>query len=315
MKEYLTEKKLGEILKHLKPNLNFINNKNVPNSILKRHRPDYRCEEIKLILEFDGYRHYCDPKVILSDIKKDEEYEKLGYRVFRIPYFIQMSSKLLELIFNEEIEYKQTYPDGFIDEKAMLPASFCSMGIEKFEEDLKKFDYAYDSIFKSMERINKDHREIIYNKKTLFQVKKSGRLYDIFGYIDLENTAIKNFFKNDNIIESYNVTVEINEDEKKELNETIIKLNKRIEEENDIEDFLFILEHIENNFLCASDKFLNNEYRIIKNIKTIDDFCDFIKKEDFCYDDDFYKSNDEIYNYFIDNECSHIDDTVIFYRY
>jgi len=41
------------------PNL-FIHNKSVVNSINKRFRPDYQSLNLKLIIEFDGYSHYCN---------------------------------------------------------------------------------------------------------------------------------------------------------------------------------------------------------------------------------------------------------------
>ena len=61
---------LGEILKQIKPTSVFIYDKSVPNSENKRLRPDYRCEDLKLIIEFDGESHYCKASRILTHIKK-----------------------------------------------------------------------------------------------------------------------------------------------------------------------------------------------------------------------------------------------------
>src|SRR5574344_2012996 len=40
-----------------------------------KYRPDYRCENPKLIIEFDGLPHYTNPDVILRDVEKTELYE------------------------------------------------------------------------------------------------------------------------------------------------------------------------------------------------------------------------------------------------
>jgi len=150
MPTYLTELNLKEILKTIKPNYEFIHDKSVPHSKNKRMRPDFRCDELKLIIEFDGDSHYCKAERILKDKQKDEDYISLGYKVFRIPYFIQMSTKLLKMIFNEDINFTQVYPNGFIDKRAVLPADFCELGIELFEHDLEKFDYCKDEIIESL---------------------------------------------------------------------------------------------------------------------------------------------------------------------
>ena len=150
MPEYLTETNLGLILNELFSNNDFIHDKAVPGSTNKRLRPDYRSDEMKIILEFDGDSHYCKALRIKTDIIKDMDYENLGYTVFRIPYFIQMSSELIKIIFDIDIKYKQKYPNGFIDKKAVLPADFCELGIELFKKDLEKFSYCKDEILDSL---------------------------------------------------------------------------------------------------------------------------------------------------------------------
>ena len=160
MPEYLTEKKLGLILNELFPNNDFIHDKAVPDSINKRLRPDYRSDEMKIILEFDGDSHYCKSQRIKTDIIKDKDYETLGYKVFRIPYFIQMSSELIKMIFDKEIKYEQKYLNGFIDKKAVLPADFCELGIELFKKDLEKFSYCKNEILDSLKRKIQEKNDI-----------------------------------------------------------------------------------------------------------------------------------------------------------
>lgn len=94
-----------------------------------------------MIVEFDGYLHYTQAKRILQDNEKDANAIKFGYNVIRIPYFVQLSPSMIKELFNLSIpEYQQIYPHGFIDTKACLPADFCELGIEKFKNDLVRFD-------------------------------------------------------------------------------------------------------------------------------------------------------------------------------
>ena len=65
---YLTESKLSNLLKEIYPSEEFEHDKKVPNSDINL-RPDYRSDELKLIVEFDGYRHYSVSSVISSTVK------------------------------------------------------------------------------------------------------------------------------------------------------------------------------------------------------------------------------------------------------
>lgn len=147
-KKYLNEKNLGIFLKKFY-NKEFINNKRVPNSNIL-NRPDFRNDELKLIIEFNGFQHYINPEVIIRDKNKEKCYKNMGYKVINIPYFIQLSKKVIEFLFGEEIEYQQTYPHGFIDEKATLPSCFCELGIKRFLKDLELFNFCFEDIKKSL---------------------------------------------------------------------------------------------------------------------------------------------------------------------
>jgi len=145
---YLTEEKLKYHLETIF-NLEFIHNKQVPNSNIK-NRPDYRNDSIMLIVEFDGYLHYTQPKTIIADFKKDEVYSKMGYKIVRIPYFVQLSKQVINFLFNKDLNFIQEYQHGFIDKKCVLPAEFCSLGIIRYKQDLQKFDFISNDIKKSL---------------------------------------------------------------------------------------------------------------------------------------------------------------------
>lgn len=152
---FLNEKLLGLYVKYIfeeKLGYEVIHNKKLPN-IKELYRPDYRIEKIKLIIEFDGYQHFTNNKNIITDQIKDELYEKLGYRVIRIPYFIQLSHDVLERLFNDYIlddividlhKIRSKYPQGFIDDKCVLPCEFTELGFKLFNKYIDLFDVRED---------------------------------------------------------------------------------------------------------------------------------------------------------------------------
>nr|WP_314488004.1 DUF559 domain-containing protein [uncultured Kingella sp.] len=152
--DYLTEERLGEIFQIAQPDIAFVHNKFVHNKMVPdsgiKNRPDYRFESLKLIVEFDGNQHYQDAAVIVRDRKKDRVYTAMGYRVLRIPYFVQMAQALLQECFGAPIVYRQVYPHGFIDAKAVLPANFCELGVQRFMADLVRFSAYRAGILQSL---------------------------------------------------------------------------------------------------------------------------------------------------------------------
>ncbi|ADN08227.1 RAP domain-containing protein [Sulfurimonas autotrophica] len=161
MSNYLTEKSLGKYLKQIFPKHEFIRDRVVPNSDIQK-RPDYRNDDLMLIIEFDGYGHYSNPDNILTDGFKDDIYKDMGYDIVRIPYFIQMSKDIVELLFDRDVDIEQVYPHGFIDIKAMLPAYFCELGIIRFKKDLDKFKIVKDEIILSLGQKYDEYGNINY---------------------------------------------------------------------------------------------------------------------------------------------------------
>lgn len=159
MNEYLTERLLGILLRDLYPNQEFIHDRMVPNSGI-RARPDYRCDELMLIVEFDGDQHYRSSKKIKSEEVKNGTYTNMGYKVVRFPYFIQPSRNIINLLLNLNVDYEQTYPHGFIDEAAILPADFCEIGVLKFINDLNRFNIIRAEIIESLRNKVETHGDI-----------------------------------------------------------------------------------------------------------------------------------------------------------
>lgn len=112
---------------------------------LYRCRPDYRSEELKLIVEFDGLPHYTNPDIIEKDLKNTELYTNFGYKVVRIPYFIQLSNKAVKTLFDVEIFeelFDESIPSLGIQGRN-TPAYLCPSGIVRMAKEFKKFPSQY----------------------------------------------------------------------------------------------------------------------------------------------------------------------------
>lgn len=156
---YLTEDKLEKHLSNIYPNCNIVRNRKVPQSDTLS-RPDFRIDKHNLLIEFDGYRHYSSTKQIKKDIQNENIYNRLGYRMIRIPYFVQLSRQIVNLLFDVDYHTNNNYPHGFIDKKALLPADFCELGVERFKNDLNKFKPIKPIILKSLQVKVKEMQDI-----------------------------------------------------------------------------------------------------------------------------------------------------------
>ena len=131
-----------DLFKQLQKHLNF---KIETNFKIDKYHGDLviSTNKSKYLIEFDGYRHFCDALTICRDDKKNLIWEReQKTKPIRIPYFIQLSTYnfkhlfydlLSEYNYENNVEVENNYADGFIDKKCLLPASFCPLGILKFE--------------------------------------------------------------------------------------------------------------------------------------------------------------------------------------
>ncbi len=136
---------LDEYLKVIFPEIDdWVYDKEVPNVCFDgrkyRGRPDYRSEKLKMIIEFDGLPHYQNPDVIIKDEEKNIIYTNAGYKVIRIPYFIQLTNKVIEKLFNVKID-EQMFPAEIPSlgiKNRNTPAYLCPMGIRRMALDFLK---------------------------------------------------------------------------------------------------------------------------------------------------------------------------------
>jgi very-short-patch-repair endonuclease len=150
-REYLTEVSLGQFLRE-RVDGTFTANQPVP-GLERRFRPDYYSESHRLIVEFDGDQHYRSSKVILGDIERDAFFATNGFRVIRIPYFVQLSRAVIADLFGDLAHTTHDFlhfPHGFIASTVVMPADFCELGIARFEDDLTRFGYIAGAILQSL---------------------------------------------------------------------------------------------------------------------------------------------------------------------
>jgi hypothetical protein len=149
---YLGEESLGCFLRE-RFDEKVVHDKKLPNSD-RNFRPDYRSDEHKLCVEFDGPHHYQRVKRFISDDAKERWLrEEKGYRVVRIPYFVQLTEPVIGELFGDLVTDRtpfKKWPHGFIDENALLPAHFCGLGIQRFLEDLERFASIRSDILDSL---------------------------------------------------------------------------------------------------------------------------------------------------------------------
>ena len=104
-----------------------------------RKRPDYRSEKLKMIVEFDGIQHYTMPDRIKNDVLSTKFYESLGYKVVRIPYFIQLTNKAVKYFFNVDVKEPLFNENIHSMDKndRNTPAFLCGAGVLRMIEEFK----------------------------------------------------------------------------------------------------------------------------------------------------------------------------------
>jgi hypothetical protein len=104
----------------------------------RRRRWDmvYQGDLGQVAVEFDGDAHYRDSLKIKADFEKDELAKLGGYKVVRIPYWVQLTTDTLAHYFGLEADIIQDFPHGFITTR-VFPASFCELGIARFEREME----------------------------------------------------------------------------------------------------------------------------------------------------------------------------------
>jgi len=154
---------LIEYLKIIFPEIDdWIHDKIIPNVSIDgkkvRYRPDFRSETLKMIVEFDGLQHFQNPTKIRMDGVKTELYQNLGYKVVRIPYFIQLTKGVVKKLFDVDINvdlFDENTP-SFGIKWNNTPAFLCQAGIKIMAKIFKIFPQQYEINKKELLSINDD---------------------------------------------------------------------------------------------------------------------------------------------------------------
>ena len=131
---YLTESKLSQVLEQLLPD-GWLGNEVRVTGSRQRWDMSYQVGGMITVVEYDRDENYRHSVRIKGDRAKDEVARAQGRRVVRFPYWIQLDSLTLGHYFGLEAVVEQTFPHGFITTK-LFPASFCELGIERFQAEL-----------------------------------------------------------------------------------------------------------------------------------------------------------------------------------
>ena len=71
-----------------------------------------------IVMEFDSHFHYQIPKTIINDHYKNMECEDRGWKMYRIPYFIQLTPETTPLFTPfKNVEINTDFKHGFIKSK------------------------------------------------------------------------------------------------------------------------------------------------------------------------------------------------------
>jgi hypothetical protein len=87
------------------------------------------------VIEYDGDEHYCNSLKVKADREKDRLALEMGWKVIRIPYWVQLDSETFSFYFASKAIIEQNFPHGFITTKT-FPASFCELGVLRFQHEL-----------------------------------------------------------------------------------------------------------------------------------------------------------------------------------
>lgn len=222
--EHLTEKNLEYFLLWLFHDSDIICNKRFPHGD-RNIRPDYRIEKYKLIVEYDGPYHYTNPTNCKTDIEKNKIYNEYGYNVVRIPYYIQLQAESIYKFFegyltdrgydSGDFEDFNDYPHGFVTDKVILPSSFCSLGLQRFDNDIKSlcnmsFDEEADDYDGFYERVTTQIAESLINKiiinKSIMDVIPNVKNSFLQGVLFQTKYTITDLF--DKEVEQFNLLLE-----------------------------------------------------------------------------------------------------------
>lgn len=162
------------------PGVDWIHNRMIPRDEVgsirfKRCLPDYRSVSLKCIVEFDGVPHYTNRSKIEKDKKKDEWYKRVGYKVVRTPYFIQLTNDAVKTLFGVDVKEKLfdvRFPS--LGERKGFPSNLCRAGIKRMAKEFSRVPEQYEVNIRALrENRSKCERELNMLEKEYEKILKT----------------------------------------------------------------------------------------------------------------------------------------------
>ena len=140
-----------------------------------RIRPDFLCEEDKIIIEFDALQHYINPLKIRKDRENQTIYESFGFKVIRIPYFINLTNDVVREMFGVNVHGNMFDPNlpSMSIKWQNTPAFCCYEGIMRMAEDFKRYPQQYEVNIRQLETENDEE----LSGANILKAAMSGKLY------------------------------------------------------------------------------------------------------------------------------------------
>ena len=165
IESYLTEQRLKDALQQLFSNGWLGGQVALPDS-RRRFDMAFRSNDAIVLVEYDGDEHYRHSLKIKADREKDVLASKNGMRLVRIPYWLQLDTRMARHWFGVEAQIEQHFPHGFVTTK-LFPASFCELGIARFIHELDSIpvEVRHEVIASLRERIHDYDIEYVVPEK------------------------------------------------------------------------------------------------------------------------------------------------------
>jgi hypothetical protein len=113
------------------------------------------------VVEYDGDKHYYDSLTIKGDHIKDKIAGELGYKVVRIPYWVQLTNETLQFYLGLSANIIQNFKHGFVETK-MFPCSYSSFGVDRFENEINNLPISVKASVLETLKVKSDEYGIEY---------------------------------------------------------------------------------------------------------------------------------------------------------
>lgn len=160
---YLTEEKLGVILKKIFPDV--VAQYKISSSG-RTFKVDYFIPSTNTVVEYNGDRHYTQSKTIYRDYLL-REYCLEKYNLVSIPYWIQLDSSTFKYYFGMDVEIGGDFRHGFWTKKCTLPADFTLDGYRVFHAEITDF-LGYNSDIFNQVRLSLINRDMYQPLQEVF---------------------------------------------------------------------------------------------------------------------------------------------------